>query len=73
MQVIQPRTLSNTELINHCAHYMDSVNELPTAFQIELLRRFNYYIAISSQESVLGNDAANPQDPKQLDLFLDTK
>jgi hypothetical protein len=48
---------------------MHNEDGMPLAYQIELLRRFNYYIAISSQESVLGNDTANPQDPKQLDLF----
>ena len=69
MQVIQPRSLSNRELVSHIALTMHNEDGMPLAYQIELLRRFNYYIAISSQESVLGNDTANPHDPKQLDLF----
>jgi len=69
MQVIQPRTLSNRELVTHISMAMHNEDGMPLAYQIELLRRFNYYIAISSQESVLGNDTANPHDPKQLDLF----
>jgi hypothetical protein len=64
MQVIQPRTLSNSELINHCASLMDEVNELPTAYQIELLRRFTALAPLDEFPSI---------DPKQLDLFLDTK
>lgn len=63
MQVIQPRTLSNNELINHCANFMDSVEELPTAYQIELLRRFTALAPL---------DEFPPVDPAQLDLFLDT-
>jgi hypothetical protein len=61
--------LSNRELVTHISMTMHNEDGMPLAYQIELLRRFNYYIAISSQESVLGNDTANPQDPKQLDLF----
>jgi hypothetical protein len=64
MQVIQPRTLSNSELINHCASLMEQVNELPTAYQIELLRRFTALAPLDEFPFV---------DPKQLDLFLDTK
>lgn len=64
MQVIQPRSLSNSELINNCANFMDTVNELPTAYQIELLRRFTALAPLDEFPSV---------DPKQLDLFLDTK
>jgi len=64
MQVIQPRNLSNTELITQCANYMDTVNEMPTAFQIELLRRFT---AEASSYDL------RHRDPKQLDLFLDAK
>lgn len=64
MQVIQPRTLSNSELINHCASLMAEVNELPTAYQIELLRRFTALAPLDEFPSI---------DPKQLDLFLDTK
>jgi len=60
MQVIQPRTLSNSELINRCAHMMDTVQELPTAYQIELLRRFTALAPL---------DEFPFKDPKQLDLF----
>ena len=60
MQVIQPRTLSNNELINRCAVLMDSVSELPTAYQIELLRRFTALAPL---------DEFPAKDPKQLDLF----
>jgi hypothetical protein len=56
--------LSNTELINHCANIMDAVNELPTAYQIELLRRFTALAPLDEFPFV---------DPKQLDLFTDTK
>lgn len=69
MQDIQPRSLSNRELVTQIVMTMHNEEGMPLAYQIELLRRFNYYIAISSQESVLGNDTANPHDPKQLDLF----
>ena len=64
MQVIQPRTLSNSELINRCAILMDQVNELPTAYQIELLRRFT---------AIAFLDDVPRKDPAQLDLFLDTQ
>ena len=60
MQVIQPRTLSNSELINRCASLMDTVQELPTAYQIELLRRFTALAPL---------DEYPFKDPKQLDLF----
>ena len=56
--------MSNSELINHCASLMEQVNELPTAYQIELLRRFTALAPLDEFPFV---------DPKQLDLFLDTK
>jgi hypothetical protein len=43
---------------------MDTVAELPLAYQIELLRRFTALAPLDEFPSV---------DPKQLDLFLDTK
>jgi hypothetical protein len=43
---------------------MDQVSELPTAYQIELLRRFTALSPLDEFPSVY---------PKQLDLFLDTK
>jgi hypothetical protein len=43
---------------------MDTVAELPTAYQIELLRRFTALAPLDEFPNV---------DPKQLDLFTDTK
>jgi hypothetical protein len=40
------------------------VNELPTAYQIELLRRFT---------AIAFLDDVPRKDPAQLDLFIDTK
>ena len=39
MQSFQPRNLTNSELINQCALILDR-EDLPSAFQHELLRRF---------------------------------
>jgi hypothetical protein len=64
MQVIQPRVLSNSELISRCASLIDHVNELPTAYQIELLRRFT---------AIAFLDDVPRKDPAQLNLFLDNK
>jgi len=60
-------------LVTHIAMSMHNEDGMPLDFQIELLRRFNYYIQLSSQEGVLNLDSANPYDPAQLDLFPDTK
>lgn len=60
MQNLQPRTLSNSELINACANLMDTASELPTAYQIELLRRFTALAPLNEFP---------PVDPRQLDLF----
>jgi hypothetical protein len=43
---------------------MDTVNEMPTAFQIEILRRFTALAPTNEFPAV---------DPKQLDLFIDSK
>ena len=69
MQGIKPRALNNGELMQMCA---DQIHDggMPHEFQVELLRRFNYYMTISSQQSVLDIDAANPVDPRQLSLPL---
>ena len=40
MQGIQPRTLTNTELINYCADAVDDPFGMPKEWQKELLRRF---------------------------------
>jgi len=61
MSGIQPRTLSNTELINFCSNFMDSANEMPTAFQLELLRRFTALAPVNEFP---------PKDERQLDLFM---
>lgn len=42
MQGIQPRSLTNRELIRHCANTLElTTNALPYEFQMELLRRLN--------------------------------
>jgi hypothetical protein len=40
MQGIQPRTLTNRELINYCADAVDDPFGMPKEWQKELLRRF---------------------------------
>ena len=40
MSSIQPRSLSNTELIKYSAMFLDSQQGMPIAWQTELLRRF---------------------------------
>jgi len=64
MQVIQPRTLSNRELVTEIVLSMHNEDGMPLAYQIELLRRFTALAPLDEFPSV---------DPKQLDLFLDTK
>ena len=59
MQTLQPRTLTNNELINHCAVILDT-EDLPLAYQHELLRRFT---------ALAPSDEFPPSDDKQLDLF----
>ena len=59
MQTIQPRTLSNNELIRHCAMILDT-EDLPLAYQHELLRRFTALAPL---------DEFPPRDEKQLELF----
>jgi hypothetical protein len=61
MQDIQPRTLSNAELIRYATLEMDLNPEgMPLVYQIELLRRFNLLAPLNEYP---------PVDPKQLDLF----
>jgi len=69
MHGIKPRTLNNGELMTACA---DQIHEggMAHEYQVELLRRFNYYMSISSQKDVLATDSANPVDPRQLALPL---
>jgi len=60
MQDIQPRNLTNAELIKYGAMLIDSHQNLPVDWQRELLRRF---MALSPE------DTFPPKDPKQLELF----
>jgi hypothetical protein len=60
MQGIQPRSLSNTELIQYAAMLLDSHQGMPKDWQHEVLRR---YIALAPTETHL-----IPQEG-QLDLF----
>ena len=59
MQNLQPKALSNSELIRYCAQILE-LEDLPSAFQHELLRRFTALAPL---------DEFPPIDPKQLDLF----
>ena len=60
MQGIQPRTLTNRELINYCADAVDDLHGMPKEWQKELLRRF----------VVLAPTDENPFiDPNHLNLF----
>ena len=61
MSALQPRTLTNQELIRYFAMYMED-NEFgaPIEWQIELLRRFT--AVAPEKDSLL-------RDPNQLDLF----
>jgi hypothetical protein len=61
MSIIQPRTLSNDELVRLSANYVAEENAgLPLSFQIELLRRFTV---------LLSPNAPVEKDPRQLELF----
>jgi len=61
MQDIQPRTLSNAELIRYATIDMDLNPEgMSLSFQVELLRRFNALAPLNEYP---------PVDPQQLDLF----
>jgi len=59
MQNLQPKALSNSELIRYCAQILEH-EDLPAAYQQELLRRFTALAPL---------DEFPPIDPKQLDLF----
>ena len=61
MSALQPRTLSNQELIKYFAMYMDDTEfGAPIVWQIELLRRFT---AVAPEKEF------PLRDPNQLDLF----
>ena len=61
MQGIKPRTLSNAELVKYSAMFLDSEQQLPNEWAIELVRRFNLLAPL---------DAAPTVDPRQLELPL---
>lgn len=60
MQGIQPRTLSNSELIRYAAMAIDTPQGLSRDWQVELLRRFTA-VAHTNEYPV--------KDERQLDLF----
>jgi hypothetical protein len=60
MQTLQPRTLSNSELIRIAADELDAHDNLPRQWQLELLRRFM---------ALAPTDEFPLKDPQQLDLF----
>ena len=63
MSGIQPRTLSNKELIRECSNRIDVKYGMPYLWQVELLRRFTALAPL---------DEFPPKDEQQLDLFLTT-
>lgn len=60
MQGIQPRHLTNEELIRISAQELDSLGSMPPSFQQELLRRFT---------ALHPKDEFPPKDPRQQELF----
>jgi len=60
MQTLQPRTLSNSELIRIAADELAVLENMPREWQLELLRRFM---------ALAPSDEYPPKDPQQLDLF----
>ena len=64
MSRIQPRVLSNSELIRYAALEMDAITGLPYDWQLELLRRFT---ALAPTNEPLFKAAA------QLELFPDSE
>jgi len=60
MQTLQPRTLSNSELIRIAADELAVLENMPREWQLELLRRFT---------ALAPSDEYPPKDPQQLDLF----
>ena len=60
MRTLQPRTLTNSELIRIAADELDAHDNLPRQWQLELLRRFM---------ALVPTDEFPLKDPQQLDLF----
>lgn len=53
MRGIQPRTLTDRDLIRHCANELElTTNPLPYEFQLELIRRLNSYVAADADVQV---------------------
>ena len=64
MSGIQPRALSNRELIVYATAEMHDEVGMPLAYQIELLRRFNLLSPL---------DEYPPANAAQFELFPETK
>jgi hypothetical protein len=60
MRPLQPRTLSNSELIRIAADELAVLDNMPREWQLELLRRFM---------ALAPTDEYPLKDPQQLDLF----
>lgn len=60
MRTLQPRTLSNSELIRMAADELAVLENMPREWQLELLRRFT---------ALAPSDEYPPKDPQQIDLF----
>ena len=61
MHGIKPRTLNNAELVKYSAMLLDSNQQLPTEWAIELVRRFNLLAPLDQTPAV---------DTRQLELPL---
>jgi hypothetical protein len=60
MRPLQPRTLTNSELIRIAADELAVLENMPREWQLELLRRFT---------ALAPSDEFPLKDPQQLDLF----
>lgn len=60
MSRVQPRTLSNSELIRLTANALELGNDLPIEWQMEVLRRFMALAPLDDYPA---------KDTRQLDLF----
>lgn len=58
MHGVQPRSLTDRELVRHCANQLElTTTPLPYDYQLELVRRFNAVIAL------LGDTSRTVADP----------
>lgn len=71
MQRVQPRALNNEELLMACSDML-AQGGMTVAYQTELVRRFNYYLASTSPDNanLVLRDSARPHDANQKDLFI---